>query len=631
MAHDYDASSIKVLEGLSAVRKRPGMYIGSTSKRGLHHLVFEVLDNSIDEALAGHCDNITVTITNDNGILVEDNGRGIPINKHDKFNMTALEVVLTKLHAGGKFDKDSYKVSGGLHGVGVSVVNALSEDFRVWVKRNGKEVTMEFSKGLVTKPFEQIAETQQTGTKTFFMPDKSIFEEYEYDFNYLNNRIRELAFLNKGVKIKLKDERNEKEEIHHYEGGLKSFMEYVTQGKKTISKVISVEGKNENVEVDIVMQYTTAYNDEIVSFVNNINTIEGGTHVSGFKSALSRTFSSYIEKNNMNKNKIPLSADDIREGLYAILSVKVPEPQFEGQTKTKLGNSTVKGIVDSLISQELYTYFEENPTEIKIIIEKTFAAAKARLAAKKARELSRRKNALESGSLPGKLADCAEKDSNKTELFIVEGESAGGSAKQGRNRHNQAILPLKGKILNVEKSGAHKVVSNAEISALFTAIGTGFKENFNIEKLRYGKIIVMTDADVDGAHISTLLLTFFYRYLPELIENGHIFLAMPPLYLIKIGKEKHYVYSDKDKDKMIQEIESEGKKYSIQRYKGLGEMNADQLWETTMDPITRKIKLITIEDAIDVEKTFTMLMGDDIPSRREFIVSNSDFVNNLDI
>ncbi|MDD3263279.1 MAG: DNA topoisomerase (ATP-hydrolyzing) subunit B [Candidatus Nanoarchaeia archaeon] len=631
MAEKYDADSIKILEGLSAVRKRPGMYIGSTSKRGLHHLVFEVVDNSIDEALAGYCNDISVTITKDNGIIVEDNGRGIPISKHSKLDMPALEVVLTKLHAGGKFDKDSYKVSGGLHGVGVSVVNALSEDFKVWVKRDGKKVKMEFSQGNVVKPMEQLDVSDETGTTIYFMPDKEIFETTEYDFDYLNNRMRELAFLNKGIKIKLTDERTEKVEEHFYEGGLVSFMEYITQGKKTISKVICVEGKSDNVEVDIVMQYTTAYNEEIVSFVNNINTIEGGTHVAGFKAALSRAFSGYIDKNNLNKEKIPLSPEDIREGLFSIVSVKVPEPQFDGQTKTKLGNNAVKGIVESLINQELNTYFEENPTEIRIVIEKTFAAAKARLAAKKARELSRRKNALESNSLPGKLADCAEKDASKAELFIVEGDSAGGSAKQGRNRHNQAILPLRGKILNVEKTGTHKIMLNEEINALFTAIGTGFKENFNLEKLRYGKVVIMTDADVDGAHIQTLLLTFFYRYLPELIEHKHIFIAMPPLYLIKVGKENHYVYSDEEKEKLVIELDKDGKKYGIQRYKGLGEMNADQLWETTMDPLTRRIKLVGIEDAIEAEKTITMLMGDDIQSRREFIVTNSNFVNNLDI
>lgn len=631
MAQDYNANSIKVLEGLSAVRKRPGMYIGSTSKRGLHHLVFEVLDNSIDEAMAGYCDSIVVSINEDNSITVVDNGRGIPIDEHPTYKKSALEIVLTKLHAGGKFDKDTYKVSGGLHGVGVSVVNALSQSFKVRVHNKGKLATMAFSKGGVVEDFAILSDTDKTGTETWFKPDEEIFETTVFDFDYLNNRIRELAFLNRGVKIILEDKRHGKKEEHQYEGGLKSFIEYVAQGKKTLSKVMQISGKSSGIEVDVAMQYTTAFKEDIFSFVNNINTIEGGTHVSGFKSALSKAFSSYIDKNNLNKNKLSISSDDIREGLYAVVSVKVPEPQFEGQTKTKLGNSVVKGVVDSILSKELHTYFEENPKEIKNIIDKIFQAAKARMAAKKARELSRRKNALESSTLPGKLADCAEKNPDNSELFIVEGDSAGGSAKQGRNRHNQAILPLRGKILNVEKAAMHKIIANKEIASLITAIGTSVGENFNLDKLRYGKIVIMTDADVDGAHIQTLLLTFFYRYFKTLIEEGHIYIAMPPLYLVAAGREKHYVYTEEEKVKLVKELMSTGRKVSTQRYKGLGEMNADQLWETTMDPITRKIKQVSIEDALDADMTFEMLMGDNIEKRRSFIIENSDFVENLDI
>lgn len=639
---DYDASHIVVLGGLDAVRKRPSMYIGSTSSRGLHHMVYEIVDNSIDEALAGFCNKITVIIHKENAITVEDNGRGIPVDIHPKYNVSALEVVMTKLHAGGKFDKNTYKVSGGLHGVGLSVVSALSKELIVQVKREGKIYLQKYQFGKPVSNLEIIGECEisDTGTKITFLPDDSIFTEKVFDFNILENRLRELAFLNKGVKIKLIDERieeNEKdtegniktrEKEYYYEGGIISFVEFLNKNKKTLHNPIYMYKQKEKIEVEIALQYSDAYTENVYSFVNNINTVEGGTHVIGFKTALTRTLNKYIEKSNNFKEKIKLSSDDVREGLAAIISIKVPEPQFEGQTKTKLGNSEVKGIVDSIVSSELNTYLEENPKTANLIIEKTLLAARAREAARKARELTRRKSVLEFSTLPGKLADCSERDPSKSEIFIVEGDSAGGSAKQGRKRDFQAILPLKGKILNVEKAKLNKILSSQEVTNIITALGTGIAEDFNINNLRYHKIIIMADSDVDGSHIRTLLLTLFYRYMKPLIEQGHIYLAQPPLYLIKKGNQKYYCLNDKEKDELISKI---GEDVSIQRYKGLGEMNPEQLWETTMNPETRVIKKVTIEDAIEADQIFETLMGEDVIPRREFIETHAKEVTNLDI
>lgn len=638
----YDASHIVVLGGLDAVRKRPSMYIGSTSSRGLHHMVYEIVDNSIDEALAGFCTKISVTIGKENSIIVEDNGRGIPVDIHPKYNIPALEVVMTKLHAGGKFDKNTYKVSGGLHGVGLSVVSALSKELIVEVKKDGKIYTQKYSMGSPTTKLEVGGECdiKQSGTKIEFWPDDTIFTEKVFDFTILENRLRELAFLNKGLRILLKDERieeNEKdtegniklrEREYYYEGGIISFVEFLNKNKRVLHIPIYIAKQKDKIDVEIALQYSDSYNENVYSFVNNINTVEGGSHLVGFKTALTRTLNNYIEKSNNFKEKVKLSSDDVREGLSAIISVKVPEPQFEGQTKTKLGNSEVKGIVDSVLSTALGTFLEENPKTAVTIIEKSFLAARAREAARKARELTRRKSALEFSTLPGKLADCSETDPSKSEIFIVEGDSAGGSAKQGRKREFQAILPLKGKILNVEKARLSKILSSQEITNIITALGASIGEDFNIQKLRYHKIIIMADSDVDGSHIRTLMLTLFYRYMKPLIEGGYIYLAQPPLYLVKKGNQKFYCLSDKQKDELVQKI---GEDVAIQRYKGLGEMNPEQLWETTMDPESRTIKKVTIEDAIEADQIFETLMGDEVAPRREFIESHAKEVTNLDI
>jgi DNA gyrase subunit B len=638
----YDASHIVVLGGLDAVRKRPSMYIGSTSSRGLHHMVYEIVDNAIDEALAGFCNKIIVIIHSDNSITVSDNGRGIPVDIHPKYNMPALEVVLTKLHAGGKFDKNTYKVSGGLHGVGLSVVSALSKELTVEVKRDGKIHFQKYQIGTPTTKLEitGTCPTQETGTTIHFLPDDTIFTETIFDFSILENRLRELAFLNKSVRIMLKDERiteNEKdtegnvktrEKEFYYEGGLISFVDFLNKNKKVLHSPIAVAKSKDKIEVEIALQYSDSYNENVYSFVNNINTVEGGSHLVGFKSALTRTLNGYIEKNNAFKDKTKLSSDDVREGLAAVISVKVPEPQFEGQTKTKLGNSEVKGIVESIVSSTLSTYLEENPKTAAIVIEKSMLAARAREAARKARELTRRKSVLEFSTLPGKLADCAETDPTKCEIYIVEGDSAGGSAKQGRKRDFQAILPLKGKILNVEKSRLARVLSSQEITNIITALGTGIAEEFNVGKLRYHKIIIMADSDVDGSHIRTLMLTLFYRYMKALIEQGYVYLAQPPLYLVKKGNQKWYCLTDKDKDELLAKI---GNDVNIQRYKGLGEMNPAQLWETTMDPAQRTLKKVTIEDALQADQIFETLMGDEVEPRRAFIEQHAKEVTNLDI
>lgn len=630
----YDAEQIKVLEGLDAVRKRPGMYIGSTGPRGLHHLIQEVVDNSIDEAMAGYCNDIIVTIHKDNAISVEDDGRGIPIDVHKGTGLSGVELVMTKLHAGGKFNKDTYKVSGGLHGVGVSVVNALSTKLEVTVRRGGKTYQMTFERGKTSESLKEIGSATKTGTIVKFWADPEIFTETTvYDFNVVQNRLRELAFLNKGVKIILVDERSdpEKRAEFHYEGGIVSFVEFLNKGKNMLTPPIYFTKEKDNIISEVCLQYNDSYNESVFSFVNNINTHEGGTHVSGFRTALTRTLNNYAEKNGLFKEKsMKLSSDDVHEGLTAIISVKVPEPQFEGQTKTKLGNSEVKGIVDSIVNTGLGEFLEENPSAAKGMIEKCVNAARAREAARKARELTRRKSVLESTSLPGKLADCSEKDASKSEVYLVEGDSAGGSAKQGRNKEFQAILPLRGKILNVEKARLNKIMTSNEIVTIITALGTGIGPEFNIEKARYHKIIIMTDSDVDGSHITTLILTFFYRYMKPLIEAGYIYLAQPPLYLIKKGNNKQYARDDKHKERILAEL-GDTKGVSIQRYKGLGEMNPDQLWDTTMDPATRTLKKIKIEDAIEADQVFTMLMGSEVEPRRQFIEENAHKVGNLDI
>ncbi|MFT4250203.1 MAG: DNA topoisomerase (ATP-hydrolyzing) subunit B [Candidatus Woesearchaeota archaeon] len=622
----YESENITVLEGLEAVRKRPGMYIGSTGLRGLHHLVYEVVDNSIDEAMAGHATKISVTIHKNGSVTVGDDGRGIPVKEHPQYGMSALTVVLTKLHAGGKFDKDTYKVSGGLHGVGVSVVNALSTDLKVVVHRAGEVHEQSFARGVPTGEVRVTGSTDKTGTIVTFTPDEEIFESVEFSFETLQARMREQAFLNAGLHIVLVDERNDKKKEFKFDGGLVSFVEYLTKNKESLHSPISVSGEKENVIVEVAIQYTNAYQETIFTFVNNINTHEGGSHLSGFKAALTRTINAYASKNKLSDTT--LSSDDVREGMSAVVSVKVPEPQFEGQTKTKLGNSEVKGITDSIVSEGLSTYLEENPKEAKLFIEKAISAAKAREAARKARDLVRRKSVLESSTLPGKLADCQERDPTKAEIFLVEGDSAGGSSKSGRDRAFQAILPLRGKILNVEKSRMNKVLSSNEIINIITALGCGVGDECDIEKLRYHKVVLMMDADVDGAHITTLLLTLFFRYMRPLIEAGYIYLAQPPLYLLKKGRSKHYAYSDKERDAMFKEL---GASVALQRYKGLGEMNPDQLWETTMDPETRVLKQITIEDAVEAEEMFTVLMGDAVEPRREFIEQNALQVTNLDI
>lgn len=621
----YGASQIQVLEGLEAVRKRPSMYIGSISSRGLHHLVSEVVDNSIDEALAGFCDNIQVTINTDNSITVEDNGRGIPVDMH-KTGKPAVEVVMTVLHAGGKFGDGGYKVSGGLHGVGVSCVNALSEKMEVEVRRNGKRYGIEFMRGKTSRPLYEIGEAESTGTTVHFKPDNTIFTETVYDYDILRLRLRELAFLNKGVTISLEDKRDGRSETFHFKGGIIEFVKYVDANKDKINaEPIYVEGVKDTNIVEVAMEYTDSYTENIFSYVNNINTEEGGTHLSGFKQALTRSINDYARKNNLLKeNDENLSGDDCREGITAVISIKVQEPQFEGQTKTKLGNSEIRGIVDNLVTDQLEEFFEEHPSEAKKIIEKAVMASRARAAARKARDLTRRKSILESSSLPGKLADCQSKDNTMTEIYLVEGDSAGGSAKQGRDRKFQAILPLRGKILNVEKARLDRMLSSDEIKNMITAFGCGIGEDFDLAKARYGKIIIMTDADVDGAHIATLLLTFFYRYMKPLITEGHVYIAKPPLYLIKKGQKAHsYAYTDEELKQRLDEIGKDNKNITIQRYKGLGEMNPEQLWETTMDPQYRTLLQVNLSDAAEADAIFSILMGDKVEPRRQFIEENA--------
>ena len=621
----YGASQIQVLEGLEAVRKRPSMYIGSISSRGLHHLVSEVVDNSIDEALAGFCDNIQVTINTDNSITVEDNGRGIPVDMH-KTGKPAVEVVMTVLHAGGKFGDGGYKVSGGLHGVGVSCVNALSEKMEVEVRRNGKRYGIEFMRGKTSRPLYEIGEAESTGTTVHFKPDNTIFTETVYDYDILRLRLRELAFLNKGVTISLEDKRDGRSETFHFKGGIIEFVKYVDANKDKINaEPIYVEGVKDTNIVEVAMEYTDSYTENIFSYVNNINTEEGGTHLSGFKQALTRSINDYARKNNLLKeNDENLSGDDCREGITAVISIKVQVPQFVGQTKTKLGNSEIRGIVDNLVTDQLEEFFEEHPSEAKKIIEKAVMASRARAAARKARDLTRRKSILESSSLPGKLADCQSKDNTMTEIYLVEGDSAGGSAKQGRDRKFQAILPLRGKILNVEKARLDRMLSSDEIKNMITAFGCGIGEDFDLAKARYGKIIIMTDADVDGAHIATLLLTFFYRYMKPLITEGHVYIAKPPLYLIKKGQKAHsYAYTDEELKQQLDEIGKDNKNITIQRYKGLGEMNPEQLWETTMDPQYRTLLQVNLSDAAEADAIFSILMGDKVEPRRQFIEENA--------
>lgn len=628
----YDASRIQVLEGLEAVRKRPSMYIGSTDGRGLHHLVYEVVDNSIDEALAGFCTRVDVTINPDGSVTVLDNGRGIPIDPHPVHKKSALEVVMTILHAGGKFDKNSYKVSGGLHGVGVSVVNALSEWLNVEVERDGKKYFQRYIRGKPEAEVQEIGTSDITGTKTTFKPDTKIFETTDFQYDILSNRLRELAFLNRGLTINLADLRSPEghAETFIYNGGIVEFVEYLNKKKQSLhEKPIYFERQRDDMVVEIAMQYTNGYTENVYSFANNINTHEGGTHIIGFKTALTRVANDYIKANKLSKEDAKLTGDDVREGLTAIISVKLMEPQFEGQTKTKLGNSEVKGIVDSLVTDGLAEFFEENPKVANIILEKALLAQRAREAAKKARELTRRKSALEVSTLPGKLADCSEKNPAACEIYIVEGDSAGGSAKQGRDRSFQAILPLRGKILNVEKSRLAKILKNNEVISLITAIGTGVSEDFGLENARYHKIIIMTDADVDGAHIRTLLLTLFFRYMRPLIDAGYVYIAQPPLYRIKKGKADYYVYSDKELADKVKEIGEKG--LAIQRYKGLGEMNPEQLWETTMDPESRTLLQVTLEDAIRADEIFRILMGDEVEPRRNFIETHAKEVVDLDI
>ena len=624
----YDAAQIQVLEGLEAVRKRPGMYIGSTGPKGLHHLVYEIVDNSIDEALAGYCKTIHVTIQSDNSIIVEDDGRGMPVDKHPKMGIPAVEVIHTVLHAGGKFGGGGYKVSGGLHGVGASVVNALSTHMEVEIKRNGKIYKQSYEKGKTVSKLEIIGESRKTGSKTTFWPDPEIFETTVFDFDVLEHRLREMAFLNKGIKIVFKDEREGKKrsETYHYEGGIKEFVTFLNKNKDPLHQdVIYFEIIKENCEVEVAMQYTDSYSELILGYANNINTTDGGTHIVGFKSALTRVFNDYGKKSKVLKDNDTLSGEDVREGLTAIVSVKLSEPQFEGQTKAKLGNSEIRGFVETSTNENLTAFLEENPAQAKIIIEKCIKAARAREAARKARDLTRRKGALESFSLPGKLADCSEKDPALSEIFLVEGDSAGGSAKDGRDRKRQAILPLRGKILNVEKARLDRILSSEEIKNMITAFGCGIGEDFNLEKLRYHKIIIMTDADVDGAHIRTLLLTFFYRYMKPLIEEGYVYAAQPPLYQVKKGKEVHYTYSEEEQAKLMAEIADKPGKADIQRYKGLGEMDAEQLWETTMDFNHRTLVQITLEDSAAADEIFTTLMGDKVPPRKKFIEDNAQY------
>jgi DNA gyrase subunit B len=637
MQTNYSAQDIQVLKGLEAVRKRPGMYIGSTGPDGLHHLVYEIVDNSIDEALAGHCSNISVAIEKDNIIRVTDDGRGIPVDIHPTENLSALEIVMTKLHAGGKFDKNSYKVSGGLHGVGVSVVNALSEWLEVKVHLKNEIHFQRYQRGLSSEPVKVIGETDIKGTHIRFKPDSTIFETLEFSYDILSQRLRELAFLNKGVKIIFSDERlaEPKIRIFQFEGGVKSFVEYLNKTKKPLHPVpVYFEAVKEDVVVELALQYNDGYSETVFTFVNNINTREGGTHLIGFKAALTRVFNEFLKKSKLSKKiDVPFSGEDVREGITAVLSIKVPQPQFEGQTKTKLGNSEIKGIVESLVNQKLNDYFDEFPDVVDSILEKAVLAARARVAARKARDLTRRKSFLEGSGLPGKLADCSEKDPSLCEVYIVEGDSAGGSAKQGRNREFQAILPLWGKMLNVEKSRVDKVLGNEKLQPIITSIGANIGSEFDSTKVRYHKIIIMADADVDGSHIRTLLLTFFFRYMPELYEKGYIYLAMPPLYKITYGKTIRYAYDEKDRDKIFKElgIASGDSKVGIQRYKGLGEMNPGQLWDTTMNPETRSLVQIKMDDAVEADTIFSMLMGEDVEPRRKFIEDNALLVSNLDV
>ena len=635
----YTASSIQALEGIEHVRLRPSMYIGDVGFRGLHHLVYEVVDNSIDEALAGYCDTISVTIHEGNGISVRDNGRGIPVDFHEKEQKSALEVVMTKIGAGGKFDKDSYKVSGGLHGVGVSCVNALSTSLIATVQRDGKIYQQKYSQGKALGNVQEIGTSEITGTEVFFQPDESIFNELVYNYDTLAARLRELAFLNKGITITLTDERVKEEngefksETFYSEGGLKEFVEFIDGNREGIMDVIFMEGERDDIPVEVAMRYNTSFNENLHSYVNNINTHEGGTHLAGFRRALTRTLKKYADELGIpQKEKVEVTGDDFREGLTAVISVKVMEPQFEGQTKTKLGNSEVSGAVDKIVGEMLSNFLEENPNEAKQIVQKVVLAAKARQAAKKAREMVQRKSPLGGSGLPGKLADCSSKDPSISEIFLVEGDSAGGTAKGGRDRNFQAILPLRGKILNVEKSMLHKVYDNDEIKNIYTALGVsvGTEEDskaLNLSKLRYHKIVIMTDADIDGSHISTLILTFFFRYMKELIENGYVYIASPPLYLLKRGNKKLYAWNDKEREELTKELSADGRGVEIQRYKGLGEMNAEQLWETTLNPENRILKQVTIENAGEADRIFSMLMGDEVPPRREFIEKNAVYAN----
>lgn len=627
-ATGYDASQIQVLEGLEAVRRRPSMYIGSTDTLGLHHLVYEVVDNSIDEAMAGYCTEINVSIRQDGSVSVKDNGRGIPVDIHPQYKRPALEIVMTMLHAGGKFDHESYSFSGGLHGVGVSVVNALSEWMEVEVRRNRRIYWQRYEHGNVASEVEIRGESDHTGTTTTFKPDATIFEDTEYNFDTLSARLRELAFLNRGLKITIKDERTDKENDFRYEGGIVSFVEYLNTNKEALHKPPVYFSRSKNgTQVEVALQYNNSYNENIFSYANNINTREGGTHLMGFRAALTKTVNEYAKENKLLKNEAKLGGEDLREGLVAVISVKLPDPQFEGQTKTRLGNSAIRGIIESLVSEGLAEYFEENPQAAMTIVEKAAEALRAREAARKAKELTRRKNALGSGGLPGKLADCSDNDPSKCEIYIVEGESAGGSAKQGRNRHFQAILPLRGKILNVERARLDKILKNTEIRNMIVALGTGIGDEFDIVKARYHKVVIMTDADVDGSHIRTLILTFFYRYMKPLIDAGYIYIAQPPLYQVKKGKQVNYAYSDDQLNRIVKDLA----KPTIQRYKGLGEMNPEQLWETTMNPEKRTMLKVTLEDAVEADRIFTILMGDQVEPRREFIETHARDVKNLDV
>ncbi|NOW06879.1 DNA topoisomerase (ATP-hydrolyzing) subunit B [Clostridium beijerinckii] len=628
----YDENQIQVLEGLEAVRKRPGMYIGSTSSRGLHHLVYEIVDNSIDEALAGYCKKIEVYINEDNSITVNDDGRGMPVGIHPKMGKSTVEVIMTILHAGGKFGGGGYKVSGGLHGVGASVVNALSEECTVTVKRDGHIWQQKYSKGKVLNELTKVGDSDQTGTQTYFKPDAEIFDEIVFDFEVLSQRLRELAFLNKGIYIRLVDKRDEKEEVFHYEGGIKSFVSYLNRNKVPLhEEPIYIEGVKDNISVEVALQYNDGYTENIFSFANNIDTVEGGTHLVGFKTALTRVFNDYAKKfGHIKENDKNFTGDDIREGLTGVISIKIEEPQFEGQTKTKLGNSEVRGIVDSIVGENIGIFLEENPNIGKMIVDKALMAARARDAARKARELTR-KSVLERSTLPGKLADCSSKDPRECEIYIVEGDSAGGSAKQGRNRKFQAILPLRGKILNVEKQRLDRILNADTIRSMVTAFGAGIGNDFDVEKIRYNRIIIMTDADVDGAHIRTLLLTFFYRYMRNLIDDGHVYIAQPPLYKVSKGKKDYYAYSDSELESVLSELGGKDNSTDIQRYKGLGEMNASQLWDTTMDPEKRILLKVNIEDAMAADEIFTILMGEKVEPRKEFIQQNARNVVNLDI